>query len=190
MSPLPSNPWIELSADFYTLHDGSEILVIIDDYSRFPVFKFVKSTSHRFVLSALDEVFAEYGIPQVVKTDNGPPFQGQHFSDFAKQLDFKHRRITPLWPEANGEVERMMKNIKKVIRTATIEKEDWRHQQIKFLRNYRTTLHSTTGTSPAELLFGRRLNNKLPDVHRYDTSQKMKMKEYADRRRSTKQTSL
>ena len=61
---------------------------------------------------------------------------------------------------------------------------------IKFLRNYRTTPHSTTGTSPAELLFGRRLNNKLPDVHRYDTSQKMKMKEYADRRRSTKQTSL
>ena len=30
---------------------------------------------------------------------------------------------------------------------------------------YRSTLHSTTGVSPAELLFGRKLKSKLPEIN-------------------------
>ena len=39
MTPLPKAPWCELSTDFYgPLPSGEYVLVIIDDYSRFPVF--------------------------------------------------------------------------------------------------------------------------------------------------------
>ena len=48
------------------------------------------------VLPNLDRVFAAYGVPQVVKSDNGPPFNGHEFAQFADYLDFKHNRVTPM----------------------------------------------------------------------------------------------
>ena len=38
----------------------------------------------------------------VVKSDNGPPFNGYEFAQFADYLGFKHSKVTPLWPEVNG----------------------------------------------------------------------------------------
>jgi hypothetical protein len=34
-------------------------------------------------------------VPEIVKMDNGPPFNGQSFTDFSHYLGFKHRKITP-----------------------------------------------------------------------------------------------
>jgi len=36
-------------------------------------------------------------------------------------LGIRHRRVTPLWPEANGEVENFMKPLKKVCATAQVD---------------------------------------------------------------------
>jgi len=36
-----------------------------------------------------------FGIPRVVKTDNGSPFQGHSFKDLCTELGFRHCRITP-----------------------------------------------------------------------------------------------
>ena len=40
------------------------VLVVIDDYSRFPEVDIVHSTSAKAVLPKLDRVFATYGVPQ------------------------------------------------------------------------------------------------------------------------------
>ena len=40
----------------------------------------------------------------MVKSDNGLPFNGEEFEKFAQVLGFKHRRVMPLRPRANGEV--------------------------------------------------------------------------------------
>ena len=98
---------------------GHYVLVVIDDYSRFPEVEIVHSTSAKAVLPKLDRVFAAYGVPQVFKSDNGPPFNDHEFAQFADYLGLKHRRVTPLWPEANGEVERFMKTFGKVLRTTS-----------------------------------------------------------------------
>ena len=76
---------------------GHYVLVVIDDYSRFPEVEIVHSTSVKAVLPKLNRAFATYGVPQVVKSDNGPPFNGHEFAQFADYLGFKHRRVTPLW---------------------------------------------------------------------------------------------
>ena len=44
------------------------------------------------------------------------------------------------------------------------EKRDWRLELNKYLLAYRSTQHITTGQSPAELLFGRKLSTKLLEV--------------------------
>ena len=49
------------------------------------------------------------------KVRNGPPFQSAEFADFAKRLGFRHHRVTPHWPEANGTAERFMRNLNKIL---------------------------------------------------------------------------
>lgn len=189
MSVLPDNPFDEVSVDFAHVN-GETLLLVIDDYSRFPFVEPVSSTSANAVIPKLDQLFATFGTPRVVKSDNGPPFNGEEFAKFARVLGFKHRKVTPLWPRANGEVERFVKTLKKCIKAAKAEGRNWRKELQAILRNYRTTPHATTGVAPAVLLLKRPVRNKLPQanhvdpvseiIRKRDSSQKAKIKAHAD----------
>ena len=93
-------------------------MVVIDDYSRFPVVVTLTSISAKSVKPRLDRIFAMFGISSICRTDNGPPFNGEEFRQFSIQLGFKHRRITSLRPQANSHVERFMSPLQKAIKTS------------------------------------------------------------------------
>ncbi len=119
---LPDGPWKEVSTDFCgPFKSGEHLLVVIDGYSRFPEVEIVTSTSARSVIPRLDSIFVRQGIPEILKTDNGPPFNGSDFASWAHMVGFKHKKITPLWPQANGEAERFMRTLGKVVKTAMTE---------------------------------------------------------------------
>lgn len=192
MSPLPDTAWQEISVDFKELSTGGYLLVVTDDYSRYPVVDVVRTTAAAVVIPHLDKIFAQYGVPVVVKSDNGPPFNGNDFKQFANTLGFRHRKITPLWPRSNGEVERFMRTLKKTIEAAKIENRPWKEELCKLLRNYRATPHSTTGQAPATVLFNRAMRTKLPEgpsvpvdpahIRERDKQAKDKMKHHADKK--------
>ena len=168
---------------------------VTDDFSRFPEIEIVHSTSSNTVIPKLDAIFARQGIPQEIRTDNGPPFNGHKFKNFASYLGFTHRRVTPLWPGANGEMERFMKTLGKAIRSAFIEQRNWKQELYTFLCQYRATPHSSTGVSPSQLLNGRQMTVLLPQVYEKnpqrrevenrDAREKSKMKKNADERRDS-----
>ncbi|GFO27049.1 transposon ty3-g Gag-Pol polyprotein [Plakobranchus ocellatus] len=191
MSDLPQEPWSKLNADFGHLPDGTYLLVVTDEYSRYVVVDTIKSTSARAVIPRFDKIFAEFGIPDELKTDNGPPFNGIDFKTYLEHKGIKHRKITPRWPQANAETERFMRTIKKTIKAAQVEHKNWKQEMFKFLLAYRTTKHSSTGLAPANVLFNRVVKNKLPAapiqtdpintwITCNDAAAKAKMKHYAD----------
>jgi len=199
MSPLPQAPWEEVSADFAHLSNGEYLLVVSDDYSRFPIVEVINSTSAATVIPKLDKIFSEYGTPAVLRTDNGPPFNSIEFENFSTAIGFKHRRVTPLWPRANGEVERFMKTVKKNVTISILQKRNWRKELVSFLRSYRVTPHCTTGVAPATLMFSRSVRTKFPqlttecdkqDFETRDSNQKMKMKKYADNKQYVKPSNI
>ena len=98
--------------------NGDYLLVVTDDFSRYPEVEILRSTSAKAVIPHLDSIFARQGIPNVVRTDNGPPFNSEDFQKFATHFGFTHRRITLMWPRANGEAKRLMRTLEKAIRTA------------------------------------------------------------------------
>ena len=114
MSPLPAAPWEEVSTDFGHLQNGKYLLVVTDEFSRYVVVDILDSISTTSVIPRLDKIFAEFGMPVSLKTDNGPPFNSHEFKTYASITGFRHRKITPLWPQANGETERFMRTVKKV----------------------------------------------------------------------------
>jgi hypothetical protein len=205
MTELPTGPWKKLSADFCgQFPTGEYLLCVMDDYSCFPIVEIVHSMSARTVIPVLDKLLSTFGNILELKTDNGPPFNSEEFRNFTKYFGFHHRKCTPLWPRANGEIERFVKMLEKSLRCAIVEQENWKRELNTFLRAYRTTPHTTTNRTPAELLFGRTHKTRLSQyddsaietplnntsytnvhnrgLHETDRRAKNKMKVYSDRR--------
>ena len=112
---------MDLVTDFHgPLSSSKYLLVIIDKYSHFPIVEIVHSTSHVAMIPKFDKIFSEFGIPRQLKSDNGPPFKGYNLKKIAKYLGFHHRRITPLYPQSNGLVEKFNTGLEKVLHTAKI----------------------------------------------------------------------
>ena len=86
------------------------------------------------------------------------------FRQFLSEMGIQHRRNTPFWPRANGEVERQNRTLLKTLKIAHAEQKNWNIELQRFLLAYRTTPHTTTGESPSKLLFGRDIRSKLPDL--------------------------
>lgn len=200
---LPDHPWQYVDVDFLgPLPSGDYVMVVIDEYTRFPEVFITKSTSLKPTISNLDKLFSSYGIPERVKSDNGPPFKSRGFKQFARRLGFKHRRITPRHPRANGLVENFNRMIIKILKIARMECLPWREELRTFLRNYRATIHLSTGKSPAELFFGNRpfktrmgfvAQSKFDDdteVRVHDAKQKLKSKQAADKKLYVKECNL
>jgi transposase InsO family protein len=107
-------PWQEVAVDFVgSLPSGELLLVVIDEFSRFPKVEIVTTTSAKAVIPKLDNIFSRQGFPVVLKSDNSSPINSSEFEQFASYLGFEHRKVTPYWPKANGEVERFMRTIEK-----------------------------------------------------------------------------
>ena len=116
MSPLPNGPWESIKADFYgPLPSGEYLLLIIDEYSRWVEVEITKTIKAQTIIALLDKVFSCYGIPYKVTTDNGPPFQSNELKRFFNYMGITHRRITPLWPQANAQPENFNRMLRKTI---------------------------------------------------------------------------
>lgn len=163
---LPSGPWSEIAVDFAgPFPSGQYLFVAVDEYSRYPEEKFVYSTSANNVIPWLKLIIARQGFQTSVKSDNGSPFQGQDFADFAVSCGvFMYRRSTPLWPESNGGVERFRATLNKSVRASVAGNHDWKAEPNSFLMHYRATTHCTTRISLFEALTGRKMNTEFPDI--------------------------
>ncbi|XP_014665120.1 PREDICTED: uncharacterized protein LOC106807323 [Priapulus caudatus] len=192
MSALPERLWSEISTDFGQVPGmGTYFMVISDDLSRYVVEEPVSSLTANAVIPVLDKIIGEFGVPDVVKSDNGPPFNSSAFSDYARHKGFKYCKITPLWPLANAEADRFMKTVKKSIKATVAEGNSWNQELHSFLLSYRATPYSSTGIPPATLMFGRAIKTTLPriayeqpqhNIRQKDSESKARMKVYADRK--------
>ena len=203
MTELPSAPMHTVGIDFKgPLPYGIYLLVIVCLYSRYPLVFEVMSTSNRATLPKLESVFTQHGMPVVIKSDNGPPFQSHEFKEYCLKNGIIHKKICPLWPEANGTTEKFMQVINKIIQCAEMEGSNWRHELNMALLNYRASPHCSTKIPPATLFLGRKIRTILPALptkfhnendgkaRENDSANKQKWKLYADKDRSTRPHNL
>ena len=201
MTELPPAPWTRVSTDFCDpSHPATTCSLSWMISPVTPEVEIVRSTAATTIIPKLDRIFAAHGIPDIVKSDNGPPFSGHEFAAYADEKSFQHQKITLLWPAAKGEPERFMRKLSKTVKTSSIEGKNWKQDIQQFFLQYRATPHSTTGKSPAELLFGRPIKTKLPNVpptgpgdekvRMKDRLAKGKMKAYADGRNNHKASTI
>ena len=119
MTEPPTGPWQDLAADLMgPLPTGESLLVVVDYYSRYYEVVVMTSTTTPKIITALEEIFARFGYLYSLKTDNGPQFVSREFEEFLRGCGIEHRRSPPLWPQANGEVERQNRSLLKTLKVA------------------------------------------------------------------------
>lgn len=105
-------------------------------------------------------------------------------------------------PAANGAVERFNRVLKDCIQAAIVQAAPWKKTVTAFLQTYRATPHATTGVSPFELLFGRKMRTKLAilplplcdsndaGVRQHVSDRQHRIKAYCDKRRGARAPAL
>ncbi|XP_057299437.1 uncharacterized protein K02A2.6-like [Hydractinia symbiolongicarpus] len=199
MTEIPDSAWLMLGCDLCgPFPTGEHLLVCIDYYSRYPEVEIIRQITAANIVDKLRKMFCRYGAPEIIVTNNGPQFRSNtDFATLMKEFGVEHRKVTPYHPEANGEVERFNRNLKKTIQAAIAENQNWRTALQNYLLAYRTTPHATTGATPAELLLNRPVKDKLPAsttsskntmsvVKNRDRIQKERIAKYADKRNNAR----
>ena len=92
---LPSGPWVKIGIDFFQDHHEKKHLIIADYFSKFPYVFPVASAHHFKTINHLGELFTAEGVPTIVMSNNGPPFNRDEFKRFAHELDFVHNTSSP-----------------------------------------------------------------------------------------------
>ena len=92
----------------FPVKEGVDFLVIVVVHSKWPEILPMKSTTANATVSAVRDVFARFGLPVNVVTDNGPQFTSAEFTEFLKRNGVKHIRVAPYHPASNGAAERMV----------------------------------------------------------------------------------
>ena len=142
------------------------------------------TTTSTATIHELRCLFASYGLPEQLVSDNGPQFVSDEFQVFLKSNRVKHIRSAPYHPSSNGLAERFVRTFKTALRAAEYTRLTFHQQLMNFLLSYRTTPHTTTGATPASLFLNRHVRTRLdllhPSVHTRVTANQAKQKEQHD----------
>ncbi len=179
----PSRPWSRLHVDFAGPFMGKTLLIVIDAHSKWIDTSVVATTSSYVVIERLRGLFAMFGIPETLVSDNGSGFVSQEFRSFLARNGIKQTTSAPYHPATNGLAERAVQIVKKGLKKVT--EGSWETRLSKVLFKYRITPHSTTGISPAELLLSRRPRSRL-DLLKPFTADRVEDKQLAQKQQHDK----
>ena len=155
-SEFPQRPWQILAMDLFKLEE-KWFIVITDYFSRYFELAELGGLKQANIIQACKVAFSRHGIPETVRSDNGPQFQllkTSEFQQFAKTYGFVLVTSSPRYAQSNGFVEAAVKIAKMHLKKSP---ED----PYKAILSYRTT-PLANGFSPAELLMNRKLRSTLP----------------------------
>lgn len=80
-----SQPWSRLHLDFLGPLKGKMYLVIVDSSSKWIECIEMEPTTAEQVIKVLRAIFARFGLPVEVVSDQGPPFTSTEFSSFLEK---------------------------------------------------------------------------------------------------------
>nr|GEY23320.1 retrovirus-related Pol polyprotein from transposon TNT 1-94 [Tanacetum cinerariifolium] len=143
------------------------ILVIVDDYSRFTLVKFLRSNDETptFIIKFLKMIQVRLNVPvRRIRTDNGTEFVNQTLRDYYEEIVISHETSVARSPQHNGVVERHNCTLIKAARTMLIYAQAplflWAEAVATacFTQN-RSIIRLRHGKTPYELM-----HSKLPDL--------------------------
>ena len=151
-----SFPMQMMSADIFH-HLGKNYLVVVDRYSGFPFVERMHGIDGKAVCEKLQSIFIDWGIPQTIRTDDGPCFRST-FATFCKENGVCHETSSAYYPVSNGHAERYVGLMKGLLAKCDGNWDRFRQA----LLEWRNASRTDCKLSPAQLMLGRRQRTRLP----------------------------
>ena len=169
---IARKPWSRIHLDHAGPFLGRLFFIVVDAHTKWVDAYTVASTSTEHTLEKLRTSFAVQGIPDSIVTDNASGFTSGEFAGFMVKNGIRHVTSAPYHPSTNGAAERTVQEFKKTLKKLTCNsRESVETQVCRFLFTFRNTPTTTTGMSPAEMVFKQqpktRLHQLKPSVKRY-----------------------
>jgi len=145
---------------------GFKWLIMVDAKSKFLcVHNMRHSTTAEALCTVFDEIFINFGIPETIVSDNGPPFNSHVLEGYYALHGIAHVTSPAYHPQSNGLAERAVRSFKESM--VRLQAEGYTMSQAVqiFLRDIRWRPHTITGQIPAEQLLSRAARTDLARLH-------------------------
>lgn len=169
-SPPPGLPFESIFADYFELC-GHHYLVVGDRFSGWvEIFSAPHGTSLAGSLglhTALRRFFATFGVPSELSSDGGPEFTSDSTTKFLAKWGVHHRVSSAFYPQSNGRAELAVKKAKRLLGGNIGPNGSLNNDLLlRALLQVRNTPNQDSGSSPAEIVFGRQLRDAFSFVNR------------------------
>jgi hypothetical protein len=131
------------------------ILTATDYFTKWIEVVPTRSTSHKVIISFLEDIIARFGCPSKIVTDNASPFRSEPLVKFCEQFGISLIHSTPYYPQGNGLAESSNKSLIKLIKKLLEDNKRAWDSKLKFsLWADRVTTKKSLGLSPFQLVYG------------------------------------
>ena len=159
----PQMPWYHLYIDYCGPFLGYMWLVVVDATKKWV--EIIKEVNSAQTIQALNTVFARFGWPIQIWSDNSTTFTSEEFHGFCESKRIRQIFSAPFHPRSNGEAERMVCTFKSMLKKVNPAKSEVMSAVFDMLLTYRTTPHAMTGVCPYEMLFKATLRTSMYFIH-------------------------
>jgi hypothetical protein len=156
-----STPFQQWGLDFIgEIHPPSSgqhrwILTATDYFTKWIEAAPTRSTSHKVIISFLEDIIARFGCPSRIVTDNAASFRSEPLVKFCEQFEISLVHSTPYYPQGNGLAESSNKGLIKLIKILLEDNKRAWDSKLKFtLWADRVTTKRSLNTSPFQLVYG------------------------------------
>jgi transposase InsO family protein len=156
----PFEEWaIDLIGILPTTNNGNRWIITAIDYATcWPVAEALQDAEATTVADFIyRRIYADYGPPRILLSDNGKNFLSKVVSHFLGLLRTRHRLTTPYHPRANGKVENLNGTLGEILTKMCMNQlvTTWDLYIEAAVWATRIRKHATTGFSPYYLVYGR-----------------------------------
>ena len=159
--PIPETPWSSISMDFVGPFPDSlgynYLWVVVCRLTSQVHLVPVKTTTNALELAYefLKEIVRLHGLPKSIVSDRDSKFTSKFWMELHRILGVRLKMTTAFHPEGDGQAERMIRNVVRIVRASVRpDQKDWviHIPMVEFAIN--ASVNRTTGYAPFELIYG------------------------------------
>jgi transposase InsO family protein len=142
-------------------YNNTYIAVFIDNFSRYIEIFPIMEKSAKCVATCLLQWVGRYGSPTYLLSDNGKEFVNDIIKEFTDLIGTEQIFTLAYSKQENAIAERALKEVQRHLRAILYHKNvhyDWSVYLPLVQRILNSEVHSSTGVSPAQLIFGNSIN--------------------------------
>lgn len=160
---VPDRVWSRIHIDFAGPMNNNYYFIITDAFSKWPEVFRTREITSKFTINKLREVFARFGLPETIVSDNGTQFTSELFQNFVSMNKIVHITSPPGHPATDGAAENTVKSFKKGLKAALADDNNIELDAIvqRYLFDYRLASHCSTGESPFKVMLNRTVRTRF-----------------------------